>query len=109
MPDIYQEIDTDEFARWQRDAKPYRLIDVRDDDELELAHIPGALHIPMNQIPQRIDEIPREEAVVVICHYGVRSARVAGFLAGNGFTNVYNLDGGIDAYAERIDSTVGRY
>jgi rhodanese-related sulfurtransferase len=109
MPNAYRELDAGEYARWQREGKVHCLLDVRDDDELRAASIAGALHLPMDQLTQRFEEIPRGQTLVVMCHHGGRSAIVAGFLAQMGFTDVYNLDGGIDAYASRVDPTIGRY
>jgi rhodanese-related sulfurtransferase len=109
MPRLYQEIDAGEYARWQREGKSHCLLDVRESEELRAASIPGALHLPMDQLVQRVDEIPRDKTLVVMCHHGGRSATVAGFLSQMGFTDVYNLDGGIDAYARSVDPAIGRY
>jgi rhodanese-related sulfurtransferase len=73
------------------------LLDVREPDEWDRGHAPGALHIPMGDIPDRVDEIP-EGDVVVTCHLGGRSARVTAWLVGQG-RQVRNLDGGMVAYA----------
>jgi len=81
---------------------------VRSPQECELAALP-AIRIPMNEIPARLAELPAQTPIVVICHFGERSAHVAAFLAVSGFPNVYNLDGGIDAYASRVDPTIPRY
>jgi rhodanese-related sulfurtransferase len=85
------------------------VLDVREPDELTLAALPGTLDIPMGQIADRLDEIPRERDVVVLCHSGQRSARVTKFLAANGFERVANVRGGIDAWACEIDPAVARY
>src|SRR5690606_35039485 len=61
------------------------LLDVREHDELELAAIAGARHIPMRQVPARLEELPKDQPIVVFCHAGGRSRRVAQFLAANGF------------------------
>ena len=97
-------------ARWaDTPGSDVVLLDVREDQELELASIPGALHIPMREIPQRLESIDRERAVVVMCHSGMRSRRVAEFLLANGFEPVYNLAGGIDAWSRELDPGVPRY
>jgi rhodanese-related sulfurtransferase len=85
------------------------LLDVREHDELELAAIAGARHIPMRQVPVRLEELPKDKPIVVFCHAGGRSRRVAQFLAANGFEQVFNLDGGIDAWSQTVDDRVGRY
>jgi len=71
------------------------VLDVREDDEWEAGHTPGAHHVPMMTIPARMDEVPDEGTVVVLCRHGHRSAQVVGYLAGRGRGNVVNLDGGI--------------
>jgi rhodanese-related sulfurtransferase len=85
------------------------VIDVREDWELQLASIPGVLHVPMNQIPARLGEFRRDAETIVMCHAGGRSMRVAQFLANQGFTAVANLSGGISAWSEAVDATVPRY
>jgi len=85
------------------------LLDVREPFERRMAVIVPSLHIPMNDIPDRLEEIPRDREVVVYCHSGARSLMVAGFLEGNGFPSVANLSGGIDAWSIQVDSKVPRY
>ena len=71
------------------------ILDVREDDEWDAGHPPGAHHLPMMAIPSRLADVPTEEQVVVLCRHGQRSAQVVGFLATRGRDNVVNLDGGI--------------
>lgn len=71
------------------------LLDVREDDEWAAGHAPDARHVPMNQIPLRLDEVPVDGDVLVVCRSGVRSARVVQFLRSHGRDNVHNLDGGM--------------
>jgi rhodanese-related sulfurtransferase len=89
------------------------LLDVREPWELATArlHPDGTtlLHIPMQQVPQRLAEIPTAQPVVCICHHGARSAQVVAFLLRQGHTDVYNLDGGIDAWSLEVDAGVPRY
>ena len=103
------ELSVQEFARWRKSGTPHVLLDVREDEELALASLEGAMHIPMAQVPKRLDEIPRDAAVVVMCHVGYRSQRVADFLAAREFPTVYNLTGGIDDYAATVDPQIPRY
>ncbi|MGA7830849.1 MAG: rhodanese-like domain-containing protein [Terracidiphilus sp.] len=86
---------------------PY-ILDVREPFEYVIAHIGGRL-IPMNEIPRRLAEIDREREIIVHCHHGVRSQRVAEFLQQQGFPRVVNLAGGINAWSEEIDSKVAKY
>jgi rhodanese-related sulfurtransferase len=74
------------------------LLDVREDDEWRRGHAPGAQHIPMGQVPSRIDEIDAAAKLFVVCHVGGRSQRVAQYLARNGYTPV-NVSGGMQAWA----------
>ena len=85
------------------------LLDVREDEELVLCAIDGALHIPMQEVPRRIPDLPRNQPLVVMCHHGGRSDQVAQFLRGHGFTNVHNLEGGIDSWALMVDPKMCRY
>ena len=89
------------------------LLDVREPWEVALAaiHLPGAqaLHIPMTQVPQRLAEIDAGPSVVCICHHGARSAQVVAFLLQRGYSRIYNLAGGIDAWSTHVDPSVPRY
>jgi rhodanese-related sulfurtransferase len=95
-------------ARRDRGENPL-VIDVREAWELQLASIPGVVHVPMNAVPARLAEFSREVETVVMCHAGGRSMRVAQYLANQGFTNVANLSGGIAAWSQYVDATVPHY
>lgn len=84
------------------------ILDVREPWEYKIAQIGGKL-IPMNDIPQRLAEIDREREIVVHCHHGVRSQRVAEFLQQSGYPRVVNLAGGIDAWSREVDPNVPKY
>lgn len=84
------------------------VIDVREPNEYQICNL-GARLIPMNTVPARLEEIPRDRDVVVHCKSGMRSQRVAEFLAQNGYTRVSNLAGGILAWAAEIDPTMQKY
>jgi rhodanese-related sulfurtransferase len=85
------------------------LLDVRELPEIALARIDGACVLPMSEITRRIGELPRDRPIVVMCHSGGRSARVALYLAAHGFKDVYNLAGGIDAWSRDLDASIPRY
>jgi rhodanese-related sulfurtransferase len=74
------------------------LLDVREDDEWDAGHVSGAAHIPLGHLAERLDELPGDRQVVVVCRSGVRSARATAFLATSGFDAV-NLAGGMRAWA----------
>ena len=82
------------------------VLDVREQFEWDAGHIDGALHIPMNEVPGRLDDLPKDRPVIVVCHLGQRSAVVANFLAQQGYS-VENLDGGLERWsAEGLPLTV---
>ena len=85
------------------------LLDVREPQGLEIASLPGAQHIPMREIPHRLDELNQGKPLVVMCHSGGRSRQVAGYLRAVGFREVFNLTGGIDAWSQDIDPQIPRY
>ena len=102
------------------------LLDVREAWEYNLCALPGSVHIPMGQIQARLNEIDRNREIVVVCHHGVRSNQVAHYLATamdggstenagaissahQGYAKLYNLSGGIDAWAREIDPNMRIY
>ena len=85
------------------------LLDVREDDEVAFCHLPGHIHIPMNLIPLRQNELPDDCPIVLYCHHGIRSQHAAMYLANAGFERLYNLKGGIDAWSLEVDSSIPRY
>jgi rhodanese-related sulfurtransferase len=103
------EINVAELKRRRDAGDDLVLLDVREPDEIATASIPWAVTIPMGEIPERFGELPLDKPIVVMCHAGGRSARVTQFLEANGYDNVENLAGGIDAWSEQIDPNVPRY
>ena len=100
-----------ELARWREDAtrQPPVLVDVREPWEFELARIEGSLLVPLGQLPSRVDELPRDRPLVMVCHTGRRSQNAAMFLAQSGFADVQNLSGGVERWAVEIDPSMRRY
>jgi molybdopterin/thiamine biosynthesis adenylyltransferase/rhodanese-related sulfurtransferase len=98
-----------ELKRKMDAREEFELIDVREPFEYEIARINGSKLIPLGEIAARADELQRERTIVVHCHSGARSAEAVRLLQQRGFTNVYNLEGGIDAWSEQIDPTVPKY
>jgi rhodanese-related sulfurtransferase len=74
------------------------LLDVREIDEWDAGHAPGARHLPMSELTARIAELPDDDPVYVVCRSGGRSARVVAYLAGQGYPAV-NVDGGMQSWA----------
>src|SRR5215471_285508 len=124
-PTIFSPIDYEQFCGAREEAvpaisarelkrkidacEPCELIDVREVFEYEIARINGAKLIPLGEIADRTDELPRERMIVVHCHSGQRSAQAVRLLRQRGFANIYNLEGGIDAWSDQIDPSVPKY
>ena len=87
----------------------FLLIDVREPNEFELCRIPGARLIPLNTVPQHMGDLDQDAEIVLQCRSGRRSADALLFLQANGFTNLWNLKGGILAWADDIDPTMAKY
>ena len=85
------------------------LLDVREPEEVAIVHLPGSIHIPLGEVPGRLHELDPDKEIVVYCHHGVRSLRVAQFLAQHDFSHVVNLAGGIDAWALEVEPEMRRY
>src|SRR5258708_20972875 len=98
-----KQVKRQELQKWADSDKNFQLVDVREHWEREEHNI-GGLHIPMGELMGRIAEIPRDKDVVVYCAKGVRSVIVIQRLEGHGFTNLYNLAGGIGPGYERFIS-----
>lgn len=91
------------------DGHPPILLDVRQDWETKLCRLQNSIHIPIEEIELRTEELSPESEIVVYCHQGVRSAAVAEYLRSLGFTSVKNLAGGLDAWARSVDPSMRRY
>jgi rhodanese-related sulfurtransferase len=85
------------------------LLDVREDWETKLCRLEHALHIPVEELEYRSEELDPSDEVVVYCHHGVRSAAVADYLRRLGFARARNLAGGLDAWARSVEPTMRRY
>ena len=111
MSDAVPEISVADAAQLLRSAKPPRLIDVREEDEWMVAHIAGAELLPLSQWPDVAVKKLTDKAqpLLIQCHHGGRSARAASWLIEQGFTDVTNLAGGIDAWSAIVDASVPRY
>ena len=108
MSDIHT-LSPAQLQQWQQQGRRFTLLDVREDDEVAYAALSGHVHIPMNRIPLRHNELADDMPIVVYCHHGIRSHQVALFLQHAGFDDVYNLQGGNDAWSQHIDPSLPRY
>ncbi len=102
-------ISVNELKRKMDAREAFKLVDVREPFEYEIARIDGAQLIPLGEIAERAGELQREQQIVVHCHSGTRSAQAVRLLQHRGFNNVYNLEGGIDAWSDQIDPSVLKY
>jgi rhodanese-related sulfurtransferase len=104
------EIDAEELRQTLEGGEAPQLIDVREAWETEAAPFPGALPMPMGEVPARAFlELDPDRPVVAICHHGVRSLYVANWLREQGFEEARSLRAGIDGWSARIDPRVPRY
>ena len=89
------------------------LLDVREQWEFEYCNIEGSILIPMGKLASKLealkDEIGHERDVIMICHHGIRSRQMGYYMEQAGFTNITNLDGGVEKWAEDVDSLMKRY
>jgi rhodanese-related sulfurtransferase len=92
------EIDVDELAV-RMAAGGVRLLDVREEWEFRRRRVPGAVSVPLSQLPERIALLPRDERFLVICEHGVRSRTAADLLLRSGFKDAASVKGGTDAWA----------
>jgi len=113
---MIDQIAPNQLAQWgnqHADAGTLLVLDVREPWELQTACIKAAgfdfLHIPMSLVPARLQELDRNRPVACLCHHGGRSMQVAMFLERQGYATLFNLQGGIDAWACEVDPNLPRY
>ena len=85
------------------------LLDVREAWEFETCHIEGSINISMSNVQKMLDELDTADDTIVICHHGMRSFQVASYLEANGYVNISNLEGGVDAWAVSVDKDMPQY
>jgi len=103
------EVSVETFADLRAGGRRFCLLDVREPWELDLCRFDGSLDIPLDELPERLDEVPADAPVIVVCHHGQRSAYATHWLRGAGRGQAVNLAGGIDAWARRIDAAMPIY
>ena len=103
------EIRPEELRQKMDTGHKFVLLDVRRADEVATASLPHTVHIPIEEIEERVDELSADDETVVFCHHGVRSLSVAVYLRNRGFRDVTSLAGGIDLWSRQIDPSVPRY
>ena len=105
---MIQDLTPKEFRDYLVDDE-VTLIDVREKWEFDICQIKGAILIPMGEITENYVNLNKDKKIALYCHSGIRSMHVADFLLSKGFQSLANLQGGIDAWAQEIDTTVERY
>lgn len=100
-----------QLKAWLDDASRARpvLLDVREPWEHAICGLAGSVQLPMNAVPARAEELDPAVDTVVICHHGTRSFHAGMFLERRGFARVYNLVGGVDAWAREVDPSMAVY
>jgi len=106
--DSNMQVDPSDVKSWLDAGEDFSFIDVRTPEELEVASIAHAEALDYNDSGKYMN-LPKERKIVFTCHTGVRSLDVASYFVGHGFSNVYSMRGGIDAWSEQVDSTIPRY
>ena len=106
---MIKEIDVNVLKEKLSNNDDFILLDVRTDSEYYLSRIKGSIHIPMQLVPQKIDDLDKNKEIIVQCKSGKRSAKVCEFLLNNNFKNVKNLAGGILDWAKKIDPSITVY
>ena len=108
---MIKQIASVDLASWRADpARPAPVvIDVREPWEFERCRIEGSLSVPLAQLPARHAMLPADRDLVLVCHHGARSQHAALWLAQNGFANLHNLRGGVEAWALEVDPAMPRY
>ena len=100
-----------EVAQWRADASRAApvLVDVREPWEFAHCRIDGSVSIPLGQLPARLNELPADRDLVLVCHHGSRSQHAAMLLAHRGYAGVHNLRGGVEAWAADVEPGMKRY
>ncbi len=108
------QISVEELAQRMASGDPsIQLVDVREPQELAIASIEGFVNLPLSEFPEWGDQVPTlfnpQAETLVLCHHGIRSAQMCQWLIAQGFTNVQNISGGIDAYSQLVDPSIPQY
>jgi len=103
------EITPETLAAQRRAGAPLAILDVREPWEAEICAIDGSILLPLSTLPENLSALPQEIPLVVVCHHGMRSMQAVMWLRSRGFENAVNLEGGVDAWARRVDPGMATY
>ena len=106
---LFKSLSPRELSEKLQNGEQVKLIDVREPEEFALANVGGAELLPLTKFQEWHDKLNPADEIVVLCHHGIRSAQVCAYLTQQGFENVWNLSGGIDAWSVTVDRNVPRY
>jgi rhodanese-related sulfurtransferase len=105
----FKTITPEQLEERRRGGDAPLVLDVREPEEFELAHVEGARLMPLSRFDEWAATLDPSAEIVFMCHHGIRSAQVCAVLSRQGFTNLYNLAGGIDRWSCEVDRRVPRY
>jgi len=108
MENKTKSINVKDLEQLLKTNKDLYILDVRNPSEVALASL-GGFNIPLGQLHDRYSQVPSGKDIYCLCHHGVRSQMAQDFLLQNGYNNVINIEGGIDAWSLEIDSNIPRY
>jgi rhodanese-related sulfurtransferase len=103
------QIDGPTLDKMRQSNQDVMILDVREPWEAAICAIGGSIHVPLSTLPQNLSRLPETGPLVVLCHHGMRSMRAVAWLRQNGFENATNLQGGIDAWARQVDTSMATY
>ncbi|MGR4069379.1 thiosulfate sulfurtransferase GlpE [Halomonas sp. LR3S48] len=102
----FQHLTIDTLTAWIDADDPLTLVDIRDPMSFDAGRIPGSRHLDNDSASALLESAPREQPLVVVCYHGHSSQQAAAWLAGQGFAEVYSLDGGFTEWAHRLPERV---
>ncbi|MBB6176895.1 rhodanese-related sulfurtransferase [Anoxybacillus tengchongensis] len=100
--DRYTNISVDEAAQMMQ-KEDVVVLDVRTEEEYASGHIPGAILLPLQQLPDRMNELNKNKTYIIVCRSGNRSAQASELLVKEGFTNIYNMTGGMNEWKGEVE------
>jgi len=103
------QIDAPTLDRIRKEDQGVTVLDVREPWEVAICAIAGSINVPLSTLPQNLSRLPEQGPLVVLCHHGMRSMQAVAWLRQNGFENATNLQGGIDAWARQVDTSMATY
>ncbi|PMR76683.1 thiosulfate sulfurtransferase GlpE [Billgrantia endophytica] len=104
----FQHLDIGTLAEWFSTEEAFTLVDIRDPGSFSNGRIPGSRHLDNDSVPALLESAPREQPLVVVCYHGHSSQQAAAWLSGQGFSEVYSLDGGFTEWQHRHPGRVER-